>query len=53
MITKEKAERAKKKASSKVAEVKYLPRAHQLAILDDASFTIYSKELEKIQDLVI
>lgn len=54
MITKEKAERLKRgKSNSKIAEVKYLPRAHQLAILDDQSFSIYSKELEKIQDLQV
>ena len=41
------------KSGSKVSVVKYLPRAHQLALLDDQGLAIYTKELDKIQDVVL
>lgn len=52
MVTKEKIERLKRgKAGSDIYMVKYLPRAHMLALLDDSNFRVLDRELQHIQDI--
>lgn len=52
LVSKEKIERLKRgKANSEIYVVKYLPRAHMLAILDDTNFRILTRELELSQEI--
>ena len=53
-MTKEKIERVKRgKPNSEFYQVKYLPRAHMIAILDEANFRILSRELEFQQEITL
>jgi len=54
LVTKEKIERLKRgKSGSDYYVVKYLPRAHMLAILDDTNFRILTRELEFVQEITL
>ena len=41
------------KMDSQYYVVKYLPRAHMIAILDEANFRILSRELEFVQEITL
>lgn len=41
------------KMESSIYVVKYLPRAHLIAILDESNFRILSRELEFVQDITL
>lgn len=54
MVPKEKIARMKLgKMDSQYYVVKYLPRAHMIAILDEANFRILSRELEFVQEITL
>ena len=41
------------KMDSSIYVVKYLPRAHLIAILDESNFRILSRELEFVQEITL
>ena len=41
------------KMESSIYVVKYLPRAHMIAILDESNFRILSRELEFVQEITL
>ena len=52
LISREKLEKLKRgKNESSIHIVKYLPRAHLLALLDDNGFQILSRELNPVQEI--
>jgi hypothetical protein len=54
LVPKEKIARMKLgKMDSQYYVVKYLPRAHMIAILDEANFRILSRELEFVQEITL
>ncbi len=51
MVNSNKIEKKKAKADSSIYLVKYLPRAHMIAMLDENKLQILSRELELSQEL--